>query len=114
MSIVPLFLTDDISVIKGVVDEARTVSNALYKYVDDLNRLNDDQINPDHKEELKGLRKFTLEDDIAICSMTKTICRLCLIVNDSLDEVSNVLYDFDSPDKEQLKSVVFDKLYRGL
>lgn len=109
-----LLLQDDLSVINDVVDEVRTVSNALYKYVDDLHSLRDEQINPDYQEELKGTRKFTLEDDIAISSMSKTICRLCLIVKDSLDEVADVLCKFDSPDRDQLKSVVFDKLYRGL
>lgn len=114
MSIHNLKLTDDLSAIRSVVDEARTASNAIYTYIDSLNYIDDKQISPDSREELKGARRFTVEDEEAIWALSRTISRLCLIIEDSLMEVYNVLCDFKSPDKEQLKSVVFDKLYRGL
>lgn len=110
----PLYLSSDLSVIRSVVDEVRTVSNAIYSYIENLNSISDEQITTDSRKELGGIRKFTLEDEEAVCSLSRTICRLCLIIEDSLLEVSDVLHDFKSPDKEQLKSVVFDKLYRGL
>ena len=114
MSISNLKLTDDLSAIRSVVDEVRTVSNAIYTYIDNLNNIDDKQISPDSREELRGLRRFTVEDEESVCALSRAIGRLCLIIGDSLMEVYNVLHDFDSPDKEQLKSVVFDKLYRGL
>ena len=108
-----LLLQDDLDVIGCVVDEARVVSNALYKYVDNLAFL-PDQVNPHTGAPLKGQRIFEVEDVNNVMSMTKTISRLCLIVTDSLEKVTEVLCKFQSPDREQLKSVVFDELYRGL
>ena len=111
-----LDLTDDLIVISSVVDEVRTVSNAIYKYVDDMSRVNPEQIIPDYREELEHMRKFLSEDDTAIRSMSRTISRLCLIINDSLDKVSGALYKIEPPpyENELLKSVVVDELYRGL